>query len=345
VRVAEEELPEMPGQDAFLDVLTNMVGIIILLVVVMGLRSSRAATASLGEDHAAIAAAAARAAAEDELRDAHRDMLRSRHEMQQAMERAVSARRETLLREQERQYLTTYVAAFGQELSERRTTLTTEEQRDFDLRRQLVEAQTSLEDLSREQVTLLSQPAEAEVLENRPTPITKQLSEKELFLQLVGDHVAVIPFADLIEEFRTQAQENIWRLKEQDRFSGTIGPIGDYRMRYIVQKRPLEVETPAGKVQQGAAIEVSRFVLLPEDSPPGDPIDEALQPNSDFLLQLKSFSPETTTISIAVYPDGVRTLHRLKRVLHAGGYGVAEMLIPQGQPIVFSPNGQSRYAQ
>ena len=193
VRVAEEELPEMPGQDAFLDVLTNMVGIIILLVVVMGLRSSRAATASLGEDHAAIAAAAARAAAENELRDAHRDMLRSRHEMQQAMERAVSRSPRNVAAPEERQYLTTYVAAFGQELNDRRTTLTTEEQRDFDLRRQLVEAQTSLEDLSREQVTLLSQPAEAEVLENRPTPITKQLSEKELFLQLVGDHVAVIP--------------------------------------------------------------------------------------------------------------------------------------------------------
>ena len=36
MRIVEDEFPDMPGQDSFLDVLTNMVGIIILLVVVIG---------------------------------------------------------------------------------------------------------------------------------------------------------------------------------------------------------------------------------------------------------------------------------------------------------------------
>src|SRR5437764_3602466 len=37
----EMEADQMPGQDSFLDVITNIVGILILLVLVVGLRSSR----------------------------------------------------------------------------------------------------------------------------------------------------------------------------------------------------------------------------------------------------------------------------------------------------------------
>src|SRR3954464_13792726 len=37
----EIEADQMPGQDSFLDVITNIVGILILLVLVVGLRSSR----------------------------------------------------------------------------------------------------------------------------------------------------------------------------------------------------------------------------------------------------------------------------------------------------------------
>ena len=38
----EMEADQMPGQDSFLDVITNIVGILILLVLVVGLRTSRA---------------------------------------------------------------------------------------------------------------------------------------------------------------------------------------------------------------------------------------------------------------------------------------------------------------
>src|SRR3954453_17240523 len=38
---AELEADQMPGQDSFLDVITNIVGILILLVLVVGRRTSR----------------------------------------------------------------------------------------------------------------------------------------------------------------------------------------------------------------------------------------------------------------------------------------------------------------
>ncbi len=65
-RIVEEELPDMPGQDAFLDVLTNMVGIIILLVVVIGIRTSRA-TVKAAVDQVQVSVDTEEAASRDKL--------------------------------------------------------------------------------------------------------------------------------------------------------------------------------------------------------------------------------------------------------------------------------------
>ncbi|MEX2093727.1 MAG: hypothetical protein WD971_13670 [Pirellulales bacterium] len=345
MRVVEEELPDMPGQDAFLDVLTNMVGIIILLVVVMGLRSSRAASAIHSQHDPASASAAANSAAEVQLNKSYREAMRARQEFGRVVKQAVDVRRENLFRARERDYLTTYVTAFTQELNDRRATLSTEQQRDFDLRRHIADAQSKLENLSREQVALLSQPAETEVLENRPTPIVRRHLEKELFLQLAQNHVAVIPLADLFAEFRDNVTNNLWRLREEKRMTGTVGPIGDYRMRYVVRCDDVEVRAAAGQSQFGARVQMVRCELVPLTTPLGEPADQAFLPDSDLLAQLKGFSPDSTTISIAVYPDSLPALHSLKRNLHDAGYGVAEILMAQDEPIRFSPNGQLRYAQ
>ena len=74
MRIVEEELPDMPGQDAFLDVLTNMVGIIILLVVVIGIRTSRA-TVRAAVEQVQSAANAEDTASKDQLQDAQRATL------------------------------------------------------------------------------------------------------------------------------------------------------------------------------------------------------------------------------------------------------------------------------
>ena len=58
----EVEADQMPGQDSFLDVITNIVGILILLVLVVGLRTSH--NVRSGPDRQS----AEKARAEDQLR-------------------------------------------------------------------------------------------------------------------------------------------------------------------------------------------------------------------------------------------------------------------------------------
>jgi hypothetical protein len=343
MRVVEDDFSEMPGQDSFLDVLTNMVGIIILLVVVVGLRTSQALIRAAVDQ--------VTATAEAELPDMQSDVdlikraaVAAESQLQGVMQQVVNVRRETSLREQERAYLATYVTAFEQELDQRRSDLSAEKQKDFDLRRQLAESQLLLENLGREQIALLSQPTETQAIENQPTPIARRMTGKEVLVHLSAGHAAVIPeqlFTDMIDDVK----DNIWRLREQHRFVSTVGPVNGFRLRYRVGMVPVKLAGQSdprmagpGRVAVMMKPELTWYEIIPESSSVGVPLANALAPDSDLRHTLREHPPDTNTIVIVVYPDSIRELHELKRVLYSEGYATADIPRPPGRRLRCSIN-------
>jgi len=342
-RLVKDEFAHMPGQDSFLDVLANMVGIIILLVVVTGLRTSQA-TVRAAVEKLTTANHADKAAAKDELQDAQHAATVAQSQLQGLMQQVVEVHGEASLRERERDYLTTFVAAVQQELNERRSALNTDQKRDYDLRAKLVESQSILENLSRERVALLSQPnEEVEAIENQPTPLAHRSTGKEVLLQLSGGYVAVIPH-ELVDETIQDVNANVWRLRERDRFTGTVGPISGFRLRYLVGMVPVNVGARPNPRSPGssqlptlARPELIWYEIIPEKTPLGEPVADALEPNSELRQVLRDHPADSAAVVIAVYPDSIRELHELKRELYAAGYATAEVPCLAGRPIKGSP--------
>ena len=340
-RRAKDEFAEMPGQDSFLDVLTNMVGIIILLVVVVGIRTSRATIQKAIESVSAVDDSEERVAKE-KLEQAKRAALLARSELNDRVRQAVEIRGETALREKERDYLSTFAAAVDEELEARRAALSTDEQSDYDVRRKLAESKAKLEELGREQVALLAAPAEVEAIQNQPTPIARRSTGKEVLLQLKDGHLAVIPH-ELVDETIRDVGDNLWRLRERGRFTGTVGPINGFRMRYLVglvavSGGRIDPNMPgAANMPQTARPELIWYEIIPETSPLGDPVAKAIEPNSELRQVLREHPADTAAVVIAVYPDSIRELHQLKRELYTAGYATAEVPCIAGQPIKGSP--------
>jgi hypothetical protein len=336
-----DEFAEMPGQDSFLDVLTNMVGIIILLVVVVGIRTSRATIQKAIESVSAVDDSEERVAKE-KLEQAKRAALLARSELNDRVRQAVEIRGETALREKERDYLSTFAAAVDEELEARRAALSTDEQSDYDVRRKLAESKAKLEELGREQVALLAAPAEVEAIQNQPTPIARRSTGKEVLLQLKDGHLAVIPH-ELVDETIRDVGDNLWRLRERGRFTGTVGPINGFRMRYLVglvavSGGRIDPNMPgAANMPQTARPELIWYEIIPETSPLGDPVAKAIEPNSELRQVLREHPADTAAVVIAVYPDSIRELHQLKRELYTAGYATAEVPCIAGQPIKGSP--------
>src|SRR3954468_3390727 len=103
MRRAEMEADQMPGQDSFLDVITNIVGILILLVLVVGLRTSR--SVHNGPDPQI----AEQARAQDQLQKACNSALTTELNVRDLVHRVSGASNEVKFREGEREWLNTMV--------------------------------------------------------------------------------------------------------------------------------------------------------------------------------------------------------------------------------------------
>lgn len=329
----EIEADQMPGQDSFLDVITNIVGILILLVLIVGIRTSRSIIASSND----VTVQSEQASAE--LTKTVHTAINAEMEVGALVQRVGSVRQEVALREQERTWLQTAVLEAEQDVAGRRASLSTNDQRDFDLRRQLAEAQVRLDELTREQIALLSRDETSAEIACEPTPIAKTVTGKEVHIMLADDHVVVVPFEELMTAAKDDAIANMWRMREHDEMDRTIGPINGFRMKYWVVKDQVVRRTEAGATVAGAIPVFSHCFLKPITTPAGEPAEEAMQPNSELHQSLRNHPPEFTTVTIWTYPGNFDRLRELKRSIRQAGFPIAVRPLPPGMPIGASRDG------
>lgn len=341
MRRADEDSEELAGSDSFLDVVTNIVGILILLVMVVGLRSSQAVATAISHPQTAPQAPAV---TQDDLRSAQSAAVEAERQVRDLVRRTLAAREEAALREQERMWLSTAVAEAEEEIARRRAELTAEDQRDYDLRRKLNEAQIALEELTREQIALLSQEPAVEEIECEPTPLGKVVTGKEVHVLLSDDHVAVVPFEELLELMKDDVGTNIWRLREQDELERTIGPVNGFRLRYWFVKESVVAKTQAGTMMAGSIPRFSRCYFLPVTTPLGEPAAEAMLPTSEFSQKLRQLRPGMT-VTIWTYPGNYDRLREVKRAVREFNLQIAVRPLPPGMPIGASRNGSDSVSE
>lgn len=331
----QDDEEEAVGQDSFLDVVANIVGILILLVMVVGAR------AALVPVSAKDAPANPAGPGAEELKAAVHQAAKSRADVEEIIHRTANMHLESVRRDSERLRLQTLVSAVSAEIERQRKDLSAEEQQDFDLRRQLAEANIKLEDLSRRELGMIDVTPEVEQIKSLPTPLAETVSGDEVHLRLASGHVAFIPLDQLLEAFQADAKQNLWRLDNQSEASNTIGPIGDFRLRYFLRKTQLSVPGRG----TATVVQLARWQLVPTSAQIGEPVEQSLMEGSELFARLARFAPERTTITIWVYPDSFPQFRAMKEALFQRGYATAARPLPEGIPIGGSPSGTKSSAQ
>jgi len=344
VRRAAEELVEIPGQDSFLDVITNIVGILILLVLIVGIRTSRSVAAAARAEATAGAPDPIADQKSDNVEEAIKAAMAERDHVNELIRRTLDVHGAMMQRDQERNMLANFVAAGEQDIRNRRASLNEQQQRDFDLRRQLGEAQKKLDDLAREQVSMLAQESAVEVVENLPTPLAKTVTGDEIHLRLAGGKVAVVPIEKLHGEAKIQFERNVWRLRDNGGMDGSIGPIDGFRMRYRIHVTKVSLPTRSGIDEVHPVVE-QQYEYLPESTHIGEPVDQAVTSNSNLLQALRRHSPANTTVTIWTFADSFNEFRQLKKALFDLGFAAAGRPLPPGEEISSSPSGTKSSAQ
>ena len=323
------------GSDSFLDIVANMVGILIILVILAGLQAK-----GVPQDiyRAALAIA-------DEIRQLGSGSLALKQETLRLEQetRAVEAARAA--RTLELAPLSDAEAELEAELARRRQALDARAQEQFDLRRQRSELTTRLSQVALDMEEVSQHKPVVARIESYPTPLSQTVQGQEIHYQLRGGRITHVPLEALLAEFKDQARQRASRLRDQNETTDTVGPIEGFRMRYTLERVDIPVQVGSSGVMSGSFARLEEFTLIPESSAIGETLEQSLEPDSRFRATLAKSAPQRTTVTLWTYPDSFALYRAVKRNLYLQGFTVAGRPLPEGQPIGGSPSGSKSAAQ
>ena len=322
------------GQDSFLDIVSNMVGILIILVVIAGLRAKNLPPVT---KHDEVKVAAAAENFDQQMAD-YNAISRECLELTQIYE---ARKTQYALHESEYRRILDYHAKLEAAIQTYMKTQDTDSQVQFELQRQMSELDTMLETLrrSREQVSLKK--PDTIILENIPTPISSNANEeKEVHFRILNGRVSHVPFRFLFSQLESEMLRRRSDFATQTRITGAVGPTDGYRMQYSVIRRDLPMNM-AQEMGTRSIVTLERCEMVPVESDRtiGEPLEDALKTNSAFNLCLLGCRQNEYSVTVWVYPDSFSEFQTLKRYLHQSGYRLAARPMDFGQPISASPNG------
>jgi len=345
VRRRARNVAEEPGQDSFLDVVANLVGILIILVMIVGAQAKDA----LIRAETATAAPSTQDAEEgdveeEDIEDEKNALAAVRHDLQRLIKRTKQQNLEIAYRRFERNRILDLIAESRSVLQEQRQKLTREQQEAHDLQSEIAGARREFDDLKMSIEAAGRATAPVRVVKHRPTPLAKTVFGKEVHFRLKAGRLVFLPIDELVEQFKIEARQKAWKLRQAPAITETVGPIQGFRLKYTLTKKTHSLQTRSGTAYQ-ERVELDHFVLVPVRDDLGEPMDEALQPQSQFRSILNSLDPNQTTVTVWIYPDSFDKYRRLKEDIYQLGFLTASRPMPEGMPISGAPDGVRSAAQ
>ena len=334
---------EAIGGDSFLDVIANLVGILIILVVVVGAQAGHHLSQRPTEQQQALTQAleqARRDSSDRKQRAAslERDQLELQARLQQ--EEALAGLAET-----ERDALQRAVLLAERELDERRSKIESERLARLDQNSRVQELQARLASLTSEADRLRQTPVKTATLTHHATPLARTVFNDEVHFRLSGGLLAPVPLDELLQAMTADFPNHADTLRAGKDVVATVGPLEGFQLQYRLQVREQVARTEFG-VARRAVPEFTGFILIPTRLSLGEPSDRAIQAaDSELRRRLARRDAAKTTVTIWVYPDSYNQFIELERWLHEQGFLVASWPLPDGQPIAGGPNGMRSVAQ
>lgn len=322
--------------DSFMDVVTNMVGILIIFVVIFGARSR--------ELTAKVAAESEKAAAAAKIKKPVAQAINVSDDVDRLEQQISVYDRELATRHAERGVMLELMSTLESQWEEKKAKLEKSAQQAAELagtRRELISAVHQLELVSQ-----TPRPVTQEVIavEHLPTPMAQTVFGEELHFRLKNGRLSVVPLDALVEAIKQDFQRMLSGSVREGVRGGMVGPIRDFTAKYEIQTSRGNVSR-GGTVSSAIRIELVGMVLEPVREPLGETLEETMQPQSQLAYELAGREPRRTTITVWVYPDSFGEFRRLKEFLYARGYPCAARPLPEGRPITGGPQGSRSTAQ
>ncbi len=334
--------------DSFLDVVANVVGIIIRLILVawVGARSYNSVQELLKEKRSQAAALQLTALPMDPL---EQELTRHRQDLAEVQARLLDQLRQldgVKLQHHQKQMQLTVLTNRRQDIDRQQSSLSqilagrmANQQTqaltlaEIQLRRShLIEEIQALEKLSSLSHTL-----------HYRTPVSRPVLTEELMFECRGGRVAFVDIAGMVQEIKLGMEAKSKLLRTQWQVADVTRPSGAFRLRYTIERyrNTLDAFTssanPAG--ESGFRYGLGEWQVEAIATARGENASEALAPKSQFRQMVDVLDPDQNVVTFWVYPDGFALFRQLRDYLYGHELEVAGRPLPEGIPISGSKSG------
>lgn len=329
-----------PIQGSALAVAGVVGGILLLLIVIIVANAKRGNVAAAKAELAIVTSQ--REAKEAEVLDAESTAAAMEQGIQELQAKIYQEKIALAAHEDERQKFLLLVNVAEERLGEYRNQLSTEERARYDLEQELVKSKAELALLNNTTVSLTK--PKPQVLEHLPTPMARTVFGTEIHFRLLNHRLAYVPFDEMKERLLVDARNHINKLRDTPRAEFSLPEISGFGARYILRRADTEVETRSGTARH-TGVELELIYLVDVEPNLGQPIAQALGRSSEFRSRIAAFKPQSTTVTVWVYPDSFDDFRALKAELFRLGFLTAARPMPMGEPIAGSPAGHRSAAE
>ena len=338
--------------DSFLDLVANVVGIIIRLILVawVGARTytgvfhpptgAKAMTAPAGTRAATapspevVREAKAVEQAKQRLAEAEAALLEHLRKQEDLRARQDEAARQLAALDDEGRKF----ARESAELDARRLRL---EQGRRQAELSLAEVRRRIDKLMKEVAELRRLPSAKKLLRYQ-TPVAQAVQSEELAFECRRGRVTFLDVEALLREVRQGLRSRAEQLRSQWRLDGETPACGAFRLRYVVTRERGTLDAigvggpdPDSSFRYG----LDSWVAVPAIEQRGETLEAALRPGSEFRRIVDRIDPEQTAVTFWVYPDSFAAYRALRDYLLRRDVLVAGRPLPDDFPIASSRSG------
>jgi hypothetical protein len=182
-----------------------------------------------------------------------------------------------------------------------------------------------------------SKPPAVEV-KHRLAPISQDVTGEELHFRVSRGRVEVVPLTVLVDRIKLLMERQKDWLAGRGRHEAVVGPVDGFTMHYQIERKPLSTLDRNRLGYGGYRIGISHWEILPEPDFKGETPEEALRRGSRFAVAVRT-APEKATLTFWIYPDSFHAFRVLQAACQAEGFVVAARPLPAGANIAGSPEG------
>lgn len=336
-----DDQDEIPGGDSFLDITANIVGILVLLVVVVGVRAGR--EVFMPEPVETVDASESLAAILEELKATTARAGLDRQEAIELRENILATVLEAERRAKERAEATLYVTTLRAELDEARDDLTEDDRRSLDAHNALAQAQLKLDQLARQQIGLSAYEPEPDVetVTVAPTPIVDGQADLTVSFRLQGDRLVYVPVNEIEIDLKNKIKAPaISDPSKPVTTTERLGPIDGFAGE---AKIDWAVRVSGNRV--GVLPRLNKLILREVTPLRGEDPDQAFGPGGYVTSRLELLDPADFVVRLIVYADSFDTAPDVGQRFRDRGFRVAQSLKSNGSSIGFSSDGYQAVTQ